>query len=183
MSPARVIKNTNCQQNGGCCVESTEDPKWISPSNSSPSPSSSVRRSLPVIIRDVARIPLRVRVSRAQTRRNGPLSLIGPPCLLSPYRFCQYSTGILTVRAGGEGRRGELRKGGGTGRREGESRAVVEGCSTLSPCSIVRGIQIRRNTSEQNAGYICFSPMKMQSSDTFNIELRNNVHSKTISNS
>lgn len=30
MSPPRVIKNTNCQQNGGRCVESTEDPKWIS---------------------------------------------------------------------------------------------------------------------------------------------------------
>jgi len=115
MSLARVIKNTNCQQNGGCCVESTEDPKWISPSNSSPSPPSCVRRLLPVIIRCVARIPLRVSVSRAQTRRNGPLSLIGPPCLLSPYRFCQYTTGILTVRAGG--RRGEERRG--TGRREG----------------------------------------------------------------
>ncbi len=113
MSPARVIKNTNCQQNGGCCVESTEHPKWISPSNSSPSPSSSERRSLPVIIRCVARIRLRVRVSRAQTRRNGPLSLIGPPCLLSPYRFCQ---GILTVRAGGGREGGERRKGGGQGR-------------------------------------------------------------------
>lgn len=142
MSLARVIKNTNCQQNGGCCAESTEDPKWISPSNSSPSPSSSVQRSLPVIIWYVARILLRVRVNRAQTRRNGPLSLIGPPCLLSPYRFCQYTTGILTVRAGG-GRGGEQRKGGGTGRREGESRAVVEGCSdTFSLLNCTGHIQL-----------------------------------------
>lgn len=181
MSPARVIKNTNCQQNGGCCVESTEDPKWISPSNSSPYPSSSVRRSLPVIIRYVARIRLRVRVSRAQTRRNGPLSLIGPPCLLSPYRFCQYSTGILTVRAGGEGRRAEERRG--DGEKGGESRAVVEGCSTLSPCSIVRGIQIQLSTFEQNAGWICFPHMRMPSKDMFHIELRKNVHFRTISNS
>ncbi len=91
-----------------------------SPSNSSPSPSSSERRSLPVIIRCVARIPLRVRVSRAQTRRNGPLSLIGPPCLLSPYRFCQ---GILTVREGG-GKEGE--KG-----RRGEGRGVEGSCRRL----------------------------------------------------
>lgn len=91
------------------------DPKWISPSNSSTSPPSCVRRSLPVIIRYVARIPLRVRVSGAQARRIGPLSSIGPPCLLSPYHFCQYSTGILTGGAGGGGvdgqeggRRGQL---------------------------------------------------------------------------
>ncbi len=149
MSPARVIKNTNCQQNGGCCVESTEHPKWISPSNSSPSPSSSERRSLPVIIRCVARIPLRVRVSRAQTRRNGPLSLIGPPCLLSPYRFCQ---GILTVRAGG----GREESGGKEGVKGGELRAVVEGCSLcFQPPIFIRILGSRIGNAKMRIKNVC----------------------------
>lgn len=74
--------------------------------------------------------PLRHAVSWAWMCRNGPLSLIGPPCLLSPYRYCVSTTRAFSVPGRREGGRGGGRSGGGKEGRKGEQMSVECG-----PCS------------------------------------------------
>lgn len=66
------------------------------------------------------RNPLRHAVSWAWMCQHGPLSLIGPPCLLSPYRYCVSTTRAFSVpeREGGREGGGRTEEGGGERREE-----------------------------------------------------------------
>lgn len=55
--------------------------------------------------------------------QDGPLSLIGPPCLLSPDRYCVSTTRAFSVQGGREGGEEEgERERGGKERERGESK-------------------------------------------------------------
>ena len=64
--------------------------------------------------------------------QHGPLSLIGPPCLLSPYRYCVSTTRAFSVPARKEGGRGGGRTEEGGGERGGKERRGEQ-------MSVVRG--------------------------------------------
>lgn len=66
--------------------------------------------------------------------QHGPLSLVGPPCLLSPYRYCVSTARAFSVPERREGRGGRTEEGGREKRR-GEERGGKEG----EQMSVVRG--------------------------------------------
>lgn len=78
------------------------------------------------------RNPLQHGVSWAWMCQNGPLSLIGPPCLLSPYRYCVSTTRAFSVPERREGVREEDAPRRAEGR--GEQMSVL--CGSCGPSAL-----------------------------------------------
>lgn len=101
-------------------------PLFLLPRSSNPS---SLQRLISVLCPEMLLNPLRLAVSWAWMCRRGPLSSIGPPCLLSPYRVSTARAFSAPERREG-GRAGE---GGGEREKSREQMSVVHGCWSSGP--------------------------------------------------
>lgn len=140
-------------------------------SSSVPKSFFSSRRLVSVISPEMLRNPLRHTISWAWMCQRGPLSSIGPPCLLSPYRYCVSTTRAFSVperREGGKEDGPRRAEGRGEEVRRGEQMSVVRGsCGPQSltkmtvfhyfaifGCTRARVCLAVRNSQLSNPGFV-----------------------------
>lgn len=102
------------------------------------------------------RNPLRHAVSWVWMCQHGPLSLVGPPCLLSPYRYCVSTTRAFSVPGRREGGREEDGPRRAEGREQRGGEESEEGRANVGRTRFLRSPVVEEEKTCQFHMYLFF---------------------------